>query len=240
MAKLTDKQLLFLANSAEFQKLLAEDPVLKELEASKFDPDADLHSLWEMFRGLFFIGQTPIQPLTPALWAFLWGIGNAYAHDFEKITDSDTDVFFFLLAHGLRKLDFTPSELPGKAAGFCASQGFSYEAAVRELVQVINEAFRPYEMCPKVKGAGDEAPHYDALWLAGLCSIVAQETNEPASEIMFSMPLSAANYYFVNRARREDPKSGIRRRTPGEVNKAIWERVMALAEQFCAAHCKED
>lgn len=239
MAKLTEKQLLFLANSAEFQKLLAEDPVLKELEASKFDPEAELHSLWEMFRGLLLISKTPIQPLTPALWAFLWAIGNAYAHDFAKITESDTDVFFFLLAHGLRKVDLTPSELPGKAAGFCASQGLTYEAAVKELIQVISEAFRPYEMCPKVKGTGDEAPHYDALWLAGLCSIVAQETQQPASGVMFDMPLSAANFYFVNRARREDPKSGIRRRTPEEVNKGIFDRVMHLAEEYANAHCKE-
>ena len=239
MAKLTDRQLIFLANSGEFQKLLAEDPVLKELEASKFDPEAELHSLWEMFRGVLFIRKTPIQPLTPALWAFLWVTGNAYARKLEKITESDTDVFFYLLSHGIRKLDLTPAELPGKAAGFCASQGLTYEAAARELVQVINEAFRPYEMCPKVKVAGDEAPHYDAFWLAGLCSIVAQETNETAAEIMFRMPLSAANYYFVNRARREDPKSGIRRRTPEEVNKAIWERVMALAEEYANVHCKE-
>lgn len=239
MTKLSDKQKIFLANSAEFQKLLAVDRVLKELEASKFDAEAELTSLWEMFRGLLLIGETPVQPMTPALWAFLWGIGNGYAHDLEKITESDTDVFFFLLSHGFRELDFTPAELPGKAAGFCASQGFTYEAAARELVLVINAAFRPFEMCPKVKA--ETAPaQYDAFWLAGLCSIVAQETHQPASEIMFSMPLSTANYYYVNRKRREDPKSGIRRRTPDEVNKGIFERVMSLAEKFAAEHCKEN
>lgn len=235
---LTDKQKIFLANSGEFQKLLAADPELKELEASKFDPETELLSLWEMFRGLQFIGKTPIQPLTPALWAFLWVIGNGYARKLENITESDTDVFLYMLSHGLRKLDFTPSELPAKAAGFCASQGLTYEAAAREIVAVIAQAFRPYEMCPSVKGAEGEAPRYDAFWLAGLCSAVAQETNEAASEIMFNMPLSAANYYFVNSIAR-DPKRGIRRRTPDEVNKAIFERVMHLGEEFAAAHCKE-
>lgn len=240
MPKLSDKQLLFLANSAEFQKLLAEDPVLKELEASKFDPAAELNSLWEMFRGLLFIGKTPVQPLTPALWAFLWVIGNTYTRKtLEEITEPDTDVFFYLLAHGLRKLDFTPSELPGKAAGFCALQGLSYEEAVRELTAVINQAFRPFEMCPAVKGAETAPAQYDAYWLAGLCAVVAQETQQPASGIMFDMPLSAAHYYWVARRFREDPKSGIRRRTPEEVNKGIFDRVMKLAGEYAKTHCKE-
>ena len=91
-------------------------------------------------------------------------------------------------------------------------------------------------MMPKTTGEKSAPQQYDAYWLAQLCSIVAQETNEKATELMFTMPLSSCYYYLVNYIRKNDPKSMIRRRTPAEIQKEIFERVNVLAEDFCSKH----
>lgn len=232
---LTDNQKIFLAQSAEFQKLLADDPELCELEAQQYDPAAEFHALFEMLRGTFTIGRAVIQPLTPAIWAFLWGIGNHYAGDIKKITESDTDVFLFLLANGVKNPGCTPAELPAVASGFCPASELDYVDAAKELIRVINAAFRPFEMLPKTTGQGNSAPaRYDAFWLAQLCSVVAQETGETANAVMFGMPLSACHYYFVNYIRNNDPKTHVHRLTPGEIQKHIFDRVNVLAEEFVA------
>lgn len=230
---LTDHQKIFLAQSTEFQQLLASDPELCELEAQQYDPAAEFYAMLEMLRGTFTIGSSIIQPLTPAIWAFLWGIGNHYAGDMKKITEADTDVFLFLLANGVKNLNCTPAELPALASGFCPASGLDYPDAVKELIRVINAAFRPFEMMPKTNANASTPARYDAFWLAQLCSIVAQETGETANAVMFGMPLSACHYFFVNYIRRNDPKSNVRRRTPGEIQKEIFERVNVLAEDFC-------
>lgn len=230
---LTNDQKIFLAKSSEFQALLAADPELCELESQQYDPAAEFYALMEMLRGTFIIGKVTIQPLTPAVLAFLWGIGNHYTTDIKKITESDTDIFLYVLSNGVRNLDCLPSELPAIASGFCPAIELDYLDAVKELTQVINAAFRPFEMMPKTAGKNNPPPQYDAYWLAQLCSVVAQETGETAANVMFNMPLSACHYFFVNFIRKNDPKLNIRRRTPAEIQQEIFSRVNTLAEDFC-------
>lgn len=236
---LTVEQRIFLARSKEFQKLLNEDPYLDELNRSRYDHAAEFFSLMEMLRNTFTVGNVTVQPLTPALWAFLWGIGNTYTGDVEKITEPDTDIFLYLLANGVRNLDCEVSELPAKASGFCASHGLDYPTAALELVKMIHLAFRPLEMLPKVEASADH-PMYDADWLARLCATAASEANEKATEIMFTMPLSACCYFFVNALRKNDTKGWIRRRTNDEVSREIVLYVDSLGERFAAEHFGKD
>ena len=48
----TPEHLLFLANSAEFEKVVASDPVLDEIEASRIDYALERLLLFEAVRGL--------------------------------------------------------------------------------------------------------------------------------------------------------------------------------------------
>lgn len=233
---LTAEQQIFLARSSEFQKLLEEDPILAELGRERIDRGEELLSLQEMLGGLLRIGDVAVQPITPALWSFLWVIGNRYTTEIQKVDELDTDIFMFLLAHGVRNLDFELDELPVRASGFCAAHDLDVLDAVRELVRTINCAFRPLEMMPMPVNTDPDARRYDADWLANITGIVARETNETAREIMFNMPLSTCFYYYINAERRNDTKGIIRRRTPAEVNAAILERVDELGEQFCKEH----
>jgi len=233
---LTSEQRIFLARSDEFQDLLNSDPHLEELNRSRYDHNAEFFSLMELLRGSFRIGSLQIQPLTPAVWAFLWGINNRYTTRIREVTESDTDIFLYLLANGVRDLDCDVDELPAVASGFCPACGLDYPAAARELIQTVELAFRPLEMLPKTEGSSSEPPCYDADWLVQLCSVVAQESHEKAADVMFNMPLSSCLYYFVNARRKNDVKGLIRKRTSGEISREIVQYVDALGEKFIKEH----
>jgi len=230
------EQQIFLARSPEFQRIIKEDPVLIELGRTHIDRGEELLSLQEMFRGTLRIGDVIVQPITPALWSLLWCIGNRYTTDLQKIDELDTDVFMYLLALGVRRLDIEWELLPVKASGFCKAHNIDILDAVQELVQTINLAFRPLEMLPQAVAEDPEGRRFDAEWLAHLTATVARETNEPAREVMFDMPLSTCYYYYVNAMRRNDLKGLIRRPSSAEINQAILARVDELGEQFCKEH----
>ena len=62
----TPEHLLFLANSAEFEKVVASDPVLDEIEASRIDYALERLLLFEAVRGTLVIcGDVPVRPITP-------------------------------------------------------------------------------------------------------------------------------------------------------------------------------
>jgi len=236
---LTVEQRIFLSRSKEFQKLLNDDPYLDELNRSRYDHAAEFASLSEIFGIPLKIGSLIVRPLTPALWAFLWGIGNTYTGDVEKITESDTDVFLYLISR--EKLDFKPDEIssiPVKAHGWCAKFGIGYPEAAVALIGMIHRAFRPLEMLPKVEASADY-PSFDADWLTRLCCTVANESGNPLEHVMYSMPLSLVYWCFVNHLRKNDDKGFIRKRSNDEVSREIVLYVDSLGERFIREHFPE-
>lgn len=237
---LTTEQRIFLSRSQEFQELLNSDPHLDELNRSKYDHAADFYSLMELLRGSFLIENIPVKPLTPAIWSFLWGIGNHYTTSIREITESDTDIFLYLLINGVKDLGCDIEELPAIASGFCPSMGLDYQTAVRELIKAVNQAFRPFDMLPKTEGSSSDPACYDVDWLVRLCSVVAQESHEKAADIMFNMPLSTCFYYYVNALRKNDTKGLIRKRTSGEISREIVQYVDLLGEKFIRGQACRD
>lgn len=236
---MTIEERRFLAGSAEFQAILAADPVLIELDRQSVDLAEERLSLFEMFRGTLQIGGLTVQPITPALWAFLWSIGNRYTTDVRLADETDTDVFMWLLTHGVRGLDCASTDLPVRAAGFCPDNGIDYVTAYTELVKMINAAFRPLAMLPSARTDENESAddrRFDAFWLAGVCAVAARESGEPARDLMFDMPLSTAYYFYVNACRENDTKNLIRRRSSAEIAEAILDRVNELGAEFCKEH----
>ena len=69
---LTPEQKVFLASSAEFQQILADDAELCELDASRIDYDSEKLMLWETLGGTLDACGVEISPVTPAIWSFLW------------------------------------------------------------------------------------------------------------------------------------------------------------------------
>ncbi len=228
----TEKQLQILAASDEFQKLLEEDEHLRELEASKYDRQEEFAGLMDV---LFFptvIGPLTVRPVTPAVWSYLWGMGNSYTADVRKANDMDTDIFLYLVSHDLRELKCTPAEVAAASIGYCGKNGISREAAETLLCGMIAQAFRPLRMLPETRFKGDGPNVFDEDWLTRLCAIVTRETQERASYVMFEMSLHACCCYFIQALRKTDVNNTIRRRSGAELCRMIYEYTMKLAEGF--------
>ncbi len=226
------KKLAQLTATAEFQAIVNSDKVLLELESRRHDQKIEFFSLMDVLRSTFDIGSVKVQPITPAIWAFLWATGNKYTRKMKEISDIDTDIFIYVLSNGISNLNCSPSDLISLASGFCTAHGIEYADAKSELLYMVTLALHPLEMIP-VACVSSEEPEYDADWLTKICSIVSMQTGEKASEIMFNMSLGTCYYYYIQ-YRRQNDKDGhfIRKNTPDEIAKAIYERTMELAEDY--------
>ena len=79
---LTDADLCELANDQEFQRIIETDAVLDKYDEETYDEKKEFFSLiWFLGLAPVAVGRLPLRPLSPAKWAFLWGIGNAYARE---------------------------------------------------------------------------------------------------------------------------------------------------------------
>lgn len=233
---LNNKQRCFLASSEEFQKIIDSDEILRRISDSKLNKSAELFSLVEMFRAVIRLGEVDCQPITPAVWAFLWAIDNAYTRDFKKITKEDTDIFFWILQHGVRRLECEVELIPARCAGAVEQAGMDYSEVAAELMQLVYYTFRPLSFLPQQGGSDEDLKIYDAWWLTRICDIAASESGENARDIMFNMPLSTCLYHFLHYREKNDPKHLIHRRTPMEINQQLIARLDQLGEEFCTKH----
>ena len=94
---LTVSQLQFIASSEEFQTILDKDQYLNTLIADSSDNSAEEYfNVMEALGCMLTIGGHDIQPITPAMWSFLWVTGNNYTRDISKITSADTEKYRYL------------------------------------------------------------------------------------------------------------------------------------------------
>ena len=232
---LTDRQKKFLSCSAEFQKILTEDKIIAMLSAPQQSSEVELLSLMELLGGLLTVCDIPVQPITPAVWSFLWSVENHYVTDRQKITPADTDLFLFVLTHGLRDLDFPLSDIVAKSAGWIPKLGLAYDVVASELLGMIRLAFLPLDMLPYTSCTDDTGQVYNAYWLASICSVVCPKMNMPYREVIYNTPLSTC-FYFYLASLTEAGVKGIHRRTSGETTKEIVQRAEFLGEKFLNDH----
>ena len=219
----------------EFNRILKNDPVLRELESRIYDKGAETRILLAtMGLGRWNIGRLPVLPLTAAKWAFLWILDNGFIQDRDPVTPEDVDTFLFVLSNpDLRKLALPLHAVPGAASGFAEVTGLSEEEVLREIRSVIRDAFRPLELVPWGGVPEEEPPKYDALWLTRICGIAAEGSGMKADEVCHDMPLAAVCCHFVNHLMAESVDPGKFQRDPDKETLAAMDaRFDILADEF--------
>ena len=234
MAELTVKQQYFLANSPEFDAVLAHDPVLKELDAARIDYARERELLHESLGGVWSVGNIDVPPLTPAVWSILWVLKSPFTRKNSQIRVIDVAVFLYLLSHPLSDIHLSTVEEDAKAAG--AEWGLPEDAPAmtEELLQLLEIAFSPLKMLPETVSNGEEI--FDSDWLLSVCSTAAAESGETLHAVMTDFPLSVVFGLLVVRARKANPGNRYTKRSPEWVSKKELERTNELAAEFCAAH----
>lgn len=234
---MVNKELFAVMQDDEFEKILNADQVLDELERSKYNRQDEYFQFLNVTGNLFKICGIHVQPLTPAIWCFLWILENGYTLRTKPVTNEDTDMFLYIISHGIKNIGNSLTELYFDSKEYCSQNNIAYDEAQIDIKTTIGLTFKPLEMVPNLSSTEHlEENVFDVDWLTRICSIVAEETNYTPEYIMFQMSLNSCYYYYVNHLRKNDTKNLIRKRTSGEINQAIYERTVELAQQYYEAN----
>lgn len=234
MAKFTEEEYRRLA-SAEFNMLLQDDQVLKDLENSKYDKRAHSCALLEaLCLGEFRIGKLPVLPLTAAKWAFLWMLGNGFVSDLSDKSDGsdvDLDVMLYILSiPDLADIDCNLHEVTAKASNYRFAPQLPRDELVKEIYDMISLAFLPLAMLSAKKTDTEDA-YFDEIWLTAVAGCAARESGESLYYCMHKMSLSTVFALWVNYRRRESTEK-ISYPVPSEIEKKIADRVDQLGREF--------
>ena len=213
----------------EFQKIIENDKVIKELQKQKFNQHEEYWELMTVFTSKNEICGLYMNPITLGLWSFLYSIQNHYVIGGEK-SKKDTDVFMYLLHAGFEGVKDT---LYRDAKDFCQFHEIDYLQAELYLLQMIALAFRPLQMIDRtgVKNVG-EGVHYNLQWLTGMISVVHEQTGANKYDIMYRTSLLQCFYYVINHLKKGDIHNRIRRRNSDEINAEIYKRTMELGQIY--------
>ena len=222
--------------SKEFSAVLAADPVIRDLRASLTDRKDFIPGTFDalLLSGGDRIGKLPVLPLTAAKWAFLWVIESPFVTGKNTATETDLNIFLFVLGcPDLRKLQIPLTRIPAEADHYAAATGLPPEQVIREIQSVIGNAFSPLAMLPKSVSETSEEVFYDGAWLAWIASVAVKESGMPYDRIIHELPLSlVCNFYVAWRRREGVDGDRIHRPQNGEIIDQIQTRVDELGKEF--------
>lgn len=214
-----------------FKVILENDELINDLEKEKYNASLEFNELMNVLSKIFKVNGVICQTITPAIWAYLYCIGNAYAVPGKKIENIDTDIFLYLLNNSLQAAD---GDIVLKAAGFCQQNGIDYIQTQADLKSLVYLSFRPLEMLDGM-GGGSLSPdeiRFNADWITKTVSIVAPMTNRTSLDIIFNMSLTECFYYYIQSARKTDDKGLIKRKNSDEIEAQIFKRTLELGKEY--------
>ena len=226
---------LTMLSTPEFSALLTADPVLADLRSRLVSRRDFIPGTFDalLFSGGDHIGNLPVLSLTAAKWAFLWVIESPFVTGKNAVSETDLNIFLFILnCQDLRKLQIPLSRLPAEAGRYAQTIGMEPGKIMNEIRQVINSAFAPLSMLPKSETTTEEV-FYDGVWLAWIASIAVRESGLPYDRVIHELPLSlVCNFYVAWRKREGIDGDKIRRLQNGEILDQISARIDELGKEF--------
>ena len=107
----------------EFQDILTKDKILNDLEDLKNDKTDEFFELMSILAKTFLISGLSVGVITPAVWALLYCLGNAYTRGDKPVENIDTDIFLYVLHNGIKSVN---EDIIKNAMGFCKLKNLDY------------------------------------------------------------------------------------------------------------------
>lgn len=232
-----------LTTDDEFQKRFGEDQVLDQLDELKYDPFIEwceyqtaMHNKFccvlknnlkfLKLRYLKFLKQfiechhlferhVEIEPMTLALWAYLYTIKSPVVsiEEDENISILDINIFFYLLQ--TKDYGCTPGELLTNSMNYCTDKMNLSELEAIEIFQkIIKINFRVLNMFPKLKIERKSVFNVD--WMTSIATKVKQVSSYSTQEIYKEVPFCEIYYLFAQYC-RQNGSEAIYLRTEEEI-----------------------
>lgn len=212
-----------------FQEILKNDQIINELQKEKNNASLEFNQLMAILSKIYKINGVVVQALTPAVWSFLYSIGNAYTKKDKVVQKIDTDIFMYIISRGISNLE---QDLIVSAAGFCEEHGIDYGQTEYDIKNFIHLMFRPLQMFNSYSTESTEQVRFNADWITKIVSVVAPLTNKTSDDIIFNMSLTQCFYYMIQHARKFDDKGLIKRKNSDEIEAEIFKRTLELGKDY--------
>ena len=197
-----------------FQKRFAEDEVLDQLEQLKYNPFIQYNQLQLLLHNKVKFFGLAFNPITLALWSFLYTIKSPIIFKQKDCTMVDLDLFFYLLQTG--NFNSTVETLIKNSTNYCKNVLQLSEEQVKQIMQkLVKVSFRVLNMFPKYSSE-DCKPVFNVDWLTSIATKVCQVSNYNIQEVYTQISVCEAFYLFAQYC-REKGSEAIFLRTEEEI-----------------------
>ena len=205
--------ILKLTSDKEFQDRFANDKKLDEIDELKINKGEELKFIQLLLTNKIEIQNHIFKAMTPAIWSFLWIIDSPFVCFDKNITQSDVDIFFYLLENGVGDCD--PVRIVTESLQFTSRCiQITFDEAFGIITEIIKLSFKPLNLFPNSNSKGQNI--FDADFLTSLVTRVRQVTGYNPDYILNEMSMSSVCYYFAQFA-RVNGNENIFRRTEEEI-----------------------
>lgn len=217
-------QIYLLTSDDQFQKRFGEDEVLDQLEQLKYDPFIQYCELQLMLHNKLKMNEVELEPLTLAMWAFLYTLKSPIVTEGENITMLDVNMFFYLLQ--TKKFDETLNQILQNSTNYCVEKmGVSEVEAVDMFKKLLKINFRVLNMFPRLRI--EKKNVFNGDWMTSIVSKVKQVSSYSTQELYKQISFCEVYYLFAQYC-RQNGSEAIYLRTEEEIQIEIDKRSTEL------------
>lgn len=194
------QEIIQLTEDQVFQKRFAEDQQLDYLESLKHDKQIEFHELQLILNRKLKLFGKEFNPLSIALYSYLYSIKSNIVFDLQKVTSIDMDLFFYLLQ--TKDFNYDLKTVLLKSANYC--QGvlkIKPEDIGKVFGKIYKICFRCLNLFPRSGEQKDALFNVD--WITSIVSKVKPLTSYSTEELYKDVSMSQIYYYFANYCRMQ-------------------------------------
>lgn len=189
-----------LTEDEQFQKIFKEDEQLDYLESLEHDKQIEFHQLQLMLRKKLNIFGLEFNPLTIALYSYLYSIQSPIVFDIKKSTLIDLDVFFYLLQ--TKDFNWNMKQVLSKSVGYTKNVlHLDEKQIVKVFEQIYRIEFRCLNLFPKTDQ--QKKPLFNVDWITSITGKVKPLTSYTTEQIYKDISITEVYYYFANYCRQQ-------------------------------------
>lgn len=200
LPKNIQQAIIDLTEDEEFQKIFSEDEQLDYLDSLKHDKQIEFHQLQLMLRKKLNLFGIEFNPLTIALYSYLYSINSPIVFEIKKTTMIDLDIFFYLLQ--TKDYNWDVKQVLQKSAGYCFNVlHLNEKQIVKVFERIYKIEFRCLNLFPKNDQQKDVLFNVD--WITSICSKVRPLTSYSTEQLYRDISITEVYYYFANYCRMQ-------------------------------------
>lgn len=184
----------------EFQKRFALDKELDYLQSLKHDKGIEIQELQLALTKKIVLFGIELNPITLALYSFLYCIKSPIVNDIHNITQIDLDIFFYLL----QTKDYTTSmkQLMNNSLNYTSEvMKINQASAVKLFEQIYKIEFRCLNLFPRTDQEKEALFNMD--WMTSIVSKVKPLTSYTTEQLYNYVSVTQIYYYFANFCRMQ-------------------------------------